>query len=114
MKYILEYLEEERFITFVPDANIEYKEEFADDCIPIGYRIIVNGKDIEIVVWYADYFRWLENKFNTNIDKLCNWVEHNVWRKPDARDYKDNTKFYNNFDEYINNFRNTIKETFKI
>ena len=114
MKYILDYLKEERFITFVPDANIEYKEEFADDCIPVGYRIIVNGKDIEIVVWYADYFKWLEKKFEVNTDKLCDWAEHNVWHKPNIKDYKDNTNLYFHRDEYINKFKEALKENFSI
>lgn len=63
MKYILEYIKEELFIEPVANATIDYEEEFASDDIPIGYRLIINGKDIGIVVWYADYNRWIENKY---------------------------------------------------
>ena len=69
MKYILNYLKEERFITFMPNVNIEYKEEFADNYMPIGYRLIVNGKDIDVVVWYADYIKWIEEKYQILEDK---------------------------------------------
>ncbi len=64
MKYILDYLREEMFIQPVEDAVVTYEEEFADCYTPIGYRVIINGKDVDIVVWYADYGKWIEKKFD--------------------------------------------------
>lgn len=63
MKYILDYLKEELFIEPIAGTTIDVEEEFTADDIPIGYRLILNGKDVDIVVWYADYGRWLEKKF---------------------------------------------------
>lgn len=60
MKYILEYIKEELFIEPVAGSTIDIEEEFADADTPIGYRLIINGKDVDIVVWYADYSNWLE------------------------------------------------------
>ena len=60
MKYILEYIKEEMFIEPVAGSTIDLEEEFADADTPIGYRLIINGKDVDIVVWYADYSNWLE------------------------------------------------------
>lgn len=63
MKYILDYLKEELFIEPIAGTTIDVEEEFAADNIPIGYRLILNGKDVDIVVWYADYSTWIEKKF---------------------------------------------------
>ena len=63
MKYILEYIKEELFIEPVAGSTIDLEEEFADADTPIGYRLIINGKDVDIVVWHADYSKWLENKY---------------------------------------------------
>ena len=63
MKYLLDYLEQEMFITPVEGTIFETEEEYAADNIPIGERIILNNKDIDIVVWYADYDKWLEKKY---------------------------------------------------
>lgn len=70
MKYFLEYLKEEMFIEPVKDAKIDYEEEFSGDGIPIGYRLIINGKDVNIVVWYADYNKWLERKYDEDENQL--------------------------------------------
>lgn len=70
MKYILDYLKEEMYIQPVEDAIVTYEEEYADCNTPIGYRLRINGKDVDIVVWYADYLRWIEKKF----DKLRDTV----------------------------------------
>lgn len=64
MKYIFDYLREEMFIEPIAGTTVEIEEEFAADDIPIGYRLILNGKDVDIVVWYADYGRWLEKKLS--------------------------------------------------
>lgn len=70
MKYILDYLKEEMYIQPVEDAIVTYEEEYADCNTPIGYRVIINGKDVDIVVWYADYGLWIEKQF----DKLRDTV----------------------------------------
>lgn len=69
MKYILDYLRDEMFIQPVEDAKLQYEEEYVDD-VPIGYRLIINGKDVDIVIWYADYSKWIEKQF----DKLRDTV----------------------------------------
>ena len=71
MKYILEYIKEELFIEPVAGSTIDLEEEFADADTPIGYRLIINGKDVDIVVWHADYSNWLEKKYvNLRTDML--------------------------------------------
>ena len=71
MKYILDYIKEELFIEPVAGSTIDLEEEFADADTPIGYRLIINGKDVDIVVWHADYSKWLENKYvNLRTDML--------------------------------------------
>jgi hypothetical protein len=70
MKYILDYLKEEMFIQPIQDAVVTYDEEYVDATTPIGYRVIINGRDVDIVVWYADYNRWLEKKYDLLCDKL--------------------------------------------
>lgn len=72
MKYILEYLKEEMFIEPVAGSTIDLEEEFADTTTPIGYRLIINGKDVDIVVWHADYSNWLEKQYvNLRADLLA-------------------------------------------
>ena len=63
MKYILDYIKEELFIEPVAGSTIDLEEEFADADTPIGYRLIINGKDVDIVIWHADYSKWLEAKY---------------------------------------------------
>lgn len=71
MKYILEYLKEEMFIEPVAGSTIDLEEECVDGTTPIGYRLIINGKDVDIVVWHADYSKWLERKYiNLRTDVL--------------------------------------------
>lgn len=72
MKYILEYLKEEMFIEPVAGSTIDLEEEYADATTPIGYRLIINGKDVDIVVWHADYSKWLEKQYvNLRADLLA-------------------------------------------
>lgn len=61
LEYLLRYLKEECFIEPVSGTEVETIEEEVN-CIPIGYRLILNGKESDIVVWYADYGKWLEQK----------------------------------------------------
>lgn len=64
MKYILDYLREEMFIEPIAGVTIDIDEEYADATTPIGYRLVLNGKETDIVVWYADYYRWIEKKYD--------------------------------------------------
>lgn len=61
LEYLLKYLKEECFIEPVPGTEVEMTEE--EVCgTPIGYRLVLNGRESDIVVWYADYGRWIERK----------------------------------------------------
>lgn len=64
MKYVLDYIKEVYFIQPVEDAEVKTIEEYAStDCPGIGCRLVINGKETDIVIWYADYDTWLENKY---------------------------------------------------
>ena len=66
IRYVLKYLEEEMYIRPVDKAVVRLGEEYADAETPIGYRLIINEKETDIVVWYADLNELLIKK----IDKL--------------------------------------------
>ena len=70
MKYLLDYIREELFIELVEGTIFETEEEFASDNVPIGERLILNNKDVDIVVWYVDYDRWLEKKYEELLTKI--------------------------------------------
>lgn len=74
MKYILDYLKEEMFIQPIEDAKLDYEEEFEGE-VPIGHRLIINGKDVDIVVWYADYGKWIEKKFDEIEKKFLEMID---------------------------------------
>lgn len=61
-RYVLKYLEEEMYIRPVDKAVVRLDEEFADTATPIGYRLIINEKETDIVVWYADLNEWFVKK----------------------------------------------------
>jgi hypothetical protein len=62
-KYILDYLREEMYIEPVANTIVSLDEEYADAATPIGYRLVLNGKETDIVVWYADLNSWLIKKY---------------------------------------------------
>ena len=62
-KYVLDYLREEMFIEPVANTIVSLDEEYADSDTPIGYRLVLNGKETDIVVWYADLNSWLIKKY---------------------------------------------------
>lgn len=62
-KYILDYLREEIYIEPVANTIVSLDEEYADATTPIGYRLVLNGKETDIVVWYADLNIWLIKKY---------------------------------------------------
>ena len=61
-RYVLKYLEEEMYIRPVDKAVVRLAEEWADSEHIIGYRLIINEKETDIVVWYADLNEWLVKK----------------------------------------------------
>lgn len=61
-KYVLDYLREELFIEPVGVTSVGLEEEYEGE-VPIGYRLILNNKDVDIVVWYADLNKWFINKY---------------------------------------------------
>ena len=67
MKYILDYLKEEMDIEPIAGAIVDIDEEYATADMPIGYRLVLNGKETDIVVWYSDYSNWLERKYENLI-----------------------------------------------
>lgn len=81
MKRILEYLKEEMFIEPVANTTVDVIEEYADtDCPCVGRRLVLNGKETDIVVWFADYDSWLEKKlenaeFEINRAKDCRCIQ---------------------------------------
>ena len=66
IRYVLKYLKEEMYIEPVENSVVRLDEEFADTETPIGYRLVINEKETDIVVWYADLNEWFVKK----IDKL--------------------------------------------
>ena len=62
-EYILDYLREEMYIEPVANTIVSLDEEYADVNTPIGYRLVLNGKETDIVVWYADLNKWLIKKY---------------------------------------------------
>lgn len=67
MKYILDYLREQIGIQPVEGAMVRHIEEFEGD-VPIGYRLVINDRETDIVVWYADLNEYLIEK----LEKLQN------------------------------------------
>lgn len=74
MKYILDYLREEMFIEPIAGVTVDIDEEYSDATTPVGYRLVLNGKETDIVVWYADYYRWIEKKY----DELKSKIDENI------------------------------------
>ena len=62
IRYVLKYLKEEMYIEPVENSVVRLEEECADSEHIIGYRLIINEKETDIVVWYADLNEWLVKK----------------------------------------------------
>ena len=62
IRYVLKYLKEEMYIEPVENSVVRLEEEWADSEHTIGYRLIINEKETDIVVWYADLNEWLVKK----------------------------------------------------
>lgn len=50
------------YVKPVDNAVVRLDEEYACEGAPIGYRLIINDKETDIVVWYADLNNWLAKK----------------------------------------------------
>lgn len=64
MKYLEKYLEEKLKIKILGELSVKSSVE-GDD---VGVRLIIDGKETGIEVWYVDYATWLEEKFELEID----------------------------------------------
>lgn len=60
MKYVEEYLEKEMLIKPLGVVTTDpYESTYGDYT---GETILINNKDVGIIVYYIDYINWLENK----------------------------------------------------
>ena len=65
MKYIEDYLAER--VRIKPLGKLKTIDEESEPNVIIGQRIIIDGIETEIVVWYADYSIWLEERYDNLI-----------------------------------------------
>ena len=42
---------------------MKYIEEEVEPYILVGERLVIDGIESDSVLWHADYFMWLEKKF---------------------------------------------------
>lgn len=61
MKYIEEYLAEK--VRIKPLGTLRLIDEDIEPCTPIGKRVVIDDIETDIVIWYADYSNWLEEKY---------------------------------------------------
>ena len=68
IKYILDYLREERLIEPIAGVTVDLETEYFDAAtVPMGCRLVLNGKDTNIVIRYIDYIGGLtKNIININ------------------------------------------------
>lgn len=62
MKYIEEYLAQQVRIKAL--GKLETITEESEPCMPIGERIVIDDIETDIVIWHADYLKWLEKKYD--------------------------------------------------
>jgi hypothetical protein len=62
MKYIEEYLAQQVRIKVL--GKLETIDEESEPCMPIGERIVIDDIETDIVIWHADYSKWLEKKYD--------------------------------------------------
>ena len=58
MKYIEDYLVEK-----MKNGELKTTNEEVEPYILVGERLVIDGIESDIVLWHADYFMWLERKF---------------------------------------------------
>lgn len=74
VRYVLKYLEEEMYIKPVDKAVVRLDEEWSDSEHIIGCRLIINEKETDIVVLYADLNDWLVKKYEDLLVKYNNEI----------------------------------------
>lgn len=62
MKYFKEFLAEQYKIQ--PLGELTFNEIFSSDQELIGQSVVIDGYEIGLQVWYADYATWLEKKYD--------------------------------------------------
>lgn len=60
MKYLEQYIEEKLKIKILGELTTNECEE-GDG---LGVSLVIDGYEIGLEVWYADYTKWLENKYD--------------------------------------------------
>ena len=73
MKYIEDYLAEKMKIKVLGELKTIDKE--VEPYMLVGERLVIDGTESDIVVWYADYSTWLEKKF----EELKNKQDNNYY-----------------------------------
>ena len=69
MKYLKEFLEQSYKIRPLGKLTSEEYYEIADGAL-VGEEIIIDGFRPGIIIWYADYAQWLEEKLNNYIENI--------------------------------------------
>lgn len=69
MKYLNEFLEQKYKIRPLGKLTSEEYYEVADGAI-VGEEIIIDGFRPGIIIWYADYARWLEERLTNYIENI--------------------------------------------
>ena len=65
IKYILDYLRDKMSIEPIAGVTVDLETEYFDAAtVPMGCRLVLNGKDTNIVIRYIDYYRWFDEKYN--------------------------------------------------
>ena len=62
MKYFKEFLAEKYKIQ--PLGKLTSEEIFSSDLELIGESVVIDGYEIGLQVWYADYATWLEERYD--------------------------------------------------
>ena len=69
MKYLKEFLEQKYKIRPLGELTSEEYYEVADGAL-VGEEIIIDGFRPGIIIWYADYTQWLEERLSNYIKNI--------------------------------------------
>ena len=69
MKYLKEFLEQKYKIRPLGKLTSEEYYEVADGAL-VGEEIIIDGFRPGIIIWYADYAQWLEERLSNHIENI--------------------------------------------
>ena len=61
MKYIEDYLAERTKIKVL--GELKTIDEESEPYMVVGKRLVIDDVESDIVIWYIDYCKWLENKY---------------------------------------------------